>query len=413
MSPRAEHAERHDRAGEARADAADPVVRSRGRDARDSGAVSRPGRIGRVRVLVHEVVSRQHRACQVGVGGVDPGVDDRDDHVGRSGRQLPRRRQAERCVRGMACLRIAGREGSGCGCQCTGHRRGGRDRARALARTAHCRTVASALDSRHARRAARSRCRARARRLLDRHARTPRDPRAVRRGDHVGRVGAHVVQPRARPRRGARGVRRPKAAHAVVRVRCRGVRGRVARVRSRALVRGPRRRAVRSGSRGGGDRHRRSRPPLAGHGERRGRPAVLGRRRRARCRARARCGRDPHGAARLGVDLSRAGASRARAAPRASRDVGRARGCSGRAAVVHRERRLAPRRGRARRSALPRRPPARGRLGDVPGCGRRRRHGHAADRDRGRSHATPLARCRPGRCVRCDPSRPAVWRRSR
>ena len=49
--------------------------------------------------------------------------------------------------------------------------------------------------------------RPRARRLVDRHARAPGDPRPVRRRDHLGGVGAHVVQPRARAARRARRVR--------------------------------------------------------------------------------------------------------------------------------------------------------------------------------------------------------------
>ena len=60
--------------------------------------------------------------------------------------------------------------------------------------------------------------------------------------------------------------------------------------------------------------------------------------------------------------------------------------------LARRERRAAARRRRARRSSLPRRPAARGRVGDVPGRCRRRRHGHAADSDRRRPVAAAVAR---------------------
>ena len=49
--------------------------------------------------------------------------------------------------------------------------------------------------------------RAGARGLVGRHARAPRHPAAVRRGDPAGRVGAHVVQPRPRRGGGAGGLR--------------------------------------------------------------------------------------------------------------------------------------------------------------------------------------------------------------
>ena len=82
-------------------------------------------------------------------------------------------------------------------------------------RSSRCSPRGSARPRELARRAARARRRARARGLVDRHARAARDPRAVRRRDHVGRVGAHVLQPRARGRRRAGGVR----ARAAVRAR--------------------------------------------------------------------------------------------------------------------------------------------------------------------------------------------------
>ena len=88
--------------------------------------------------------------------------------------------------------------------------------------------------------------------------------------------------------------------------RRRRVRGRVARVRPRAVVRGARRRALRAGRRRGAGRDARrsisSRETL-GSDERALRTWVAGRRRRRGARAGG--GRDPHAAPRLGVDLPR------------------------------------------------------------------------------------------------------------
>ena len=115
--------------------------------------------------------------------------------------------------------------------------------------------------------------------------------------------------------------------------------------------------------------------------------------------------RNPHAAARLGVDLPRAGAARARVVARGARSGRSAGAGSRRETVDHRERRAAPRRGRPRRRALPRRAPPGRRVGDVTGRGRRRRDGHAAHRDRRRSPPTPVARRRAGHRVRRDPAR--------
>ncbi len=107
-----EHAERHDAAVEAGADAADAVVRTCGGDARDRRAVTAAGRIGRVRVPVHEVVPGQDRAGEVGMRRVDAGVDDRDDDVRRAGRDFPGLGKVQRRVCGMGRVRVAGSEGA-------------------------------------------------------------------------------------------------------------------------------------------------------------------------------------------------------------------------------------------------------------------------------------------------------------
>ena len=126
--------------------------------------------------------------------------------------------------------------------------------------------------------------------------------------------------------------RRPREAFVagVVRLR-RGVAG----VRARALVRGARRRAVRPGARRRAARHGGTRSPLTCGGERRGGAAHLGRSGRARRRARPCRRRNPHAAARLGVDLPRAGAARAGVAARGARSGRSARAGSRRETVDH------------------------------------------------------------------------------
>ena len=135
---------------------------------------------------------------------------------------------------------------------------------------------------------------------------------------------------------------------------------------------------------------------------------IVGRRGRARRRARP-CGRRrPHAAARLGVDLPRAGAARAGGLARGARSVRPAGTGSRRETVDRRERRAAARRGRPRRRALPRRAPPGRRVGDVTGRGRHRRDRHAAHGDRRRSPPAPVARRRAGHRVRRDPPRRAA-----
>ena len=318
MPPGPDHLKRHEAAGEARADAADAVVRPGGCRSGNSGSVPVGGR--RIGVVVDEVVALQDRTREVRMCGLDTRVDDRDDDLRRAGGQVPGGGEVQGRVRRVRRIGIARRQrGGGRREHACGHRgRGGcSDPARRRRRTVA--TVATGLDSRHAPGVARSRRRARACGFVRRHARAAGDPRRVRRRDHHRRVGADLVQPRARGRRRAGRVRLEEAAARGVRRGRRRLRRGVAGVRARALVRGARRRPVRPGARRGAARHGGTRSPLAGGGERRGGAPHLGCRGRARRRARPCRRRNPHAAARLGVDLPRAGAARAGVVARGAR----------------------------------------------------------------------------------------------
>ena len=184
-------------------------------------------------------------------------------------------------------------------------------------------------------------------------------------------MGVDLVQPR--PRRDRRPGRLPRetTSRAGVRRRHARLRGGVACLRARHLVRRPRRSPLRAGRRRGAARLRRPRPPHRDRRHRRARRSHLGEGGRARRGARPGGGRDPHGDARLGVDLPRAGAARSRSPSPA---VWRLRV---RPLVVPcgpperaRQSRAAPRLGRPHRRALPARAPARRRLAHLA---RRRR----------------------------------------
>ena len=69
---RAEHAERHDAAPEARPDAAEAVVRTGGCGSRDGGAMPVASGVRRVRVVVDEVVARADAPARSGCDGSTP-----------------------------------------------------------------------------------------------------------------------------------------------------------------------------------------------------------------------------------------------------------------------------------------------------------------------------------------------------
>ena len=218
-------------------------------------------------------------------------------------------------------------------------------------------------------------------------------------------MGAHVVQPRARRGCGACGVRFTPAAPRGLCDRRPDLCECVVDLRARTIVRRARRRALRSGGRRGADRHGCARSPCAGRRGGRARAARVGRCRCAGCGTRA-CGwRRPHAAPGLGVDLPRAGAGGPRSAACGSRHHRPIGLCSCRAAVGRRQCRAATRRWWARRGALPRRAPARGRVGDVSRRRGPRRHRDAADGDRRQASESALGRDRARRRSRRDPHR--------
>ena len=124
------------------------------------------------------------------------------------------------------------------------------------------------------------------------------------------RLGAHVVQPRARTPRGARRVPRPAAASQGVRVGSDRVRSVVPGLRPRAVLRGARRGTLVPGCGRSLRRRGRPRPSLRDDWERGSGGPLLGGCRRARRRPRSCGGRGPDRDARLGVDLPRPGATR-------------------------------------------------------------------------------------------------------
>ena len=182
----------------------------------------------------------------------------------------------------------------------------------------------------------------------------------VRRRGHDGGVGADLVQPRARAHRRSGRLRRPAAARAGVRNRHRRLRGGLARLWARTVVRRPARRALHPGGGRGAHRHGRARPPLRDDRQRRpsrtpGSPRASSARRSARPRAassREALGWESIFLVQVPLALvplcCRCGAVTATPLPRA-----------GRAAAPERERRPAPPLRRARGGALPARAPAR------------------------------------------------------
>ena len=107
---RPHHLKWHEAAGEARADAADAVVRPGGCRSGNSGSVPVGGR--RIGVVVDEVVALKDRTREVRMCGVDTRVDDRDDDLRRACGDLPRGGEVQRGVRRMGRVRIAGKQGA-------------------------------------------------------------------------------------------------------------------------------------------------------------------------------------------------------------------------------------------------------------------------------------------------------------
>ena len=242
-------------------------------------------------------------------------------------------------------------------------------------------------------------------RLVGRHARAAGDPRAVRRRDRDPRLGPDVVQPRARARRAAGGLRRPAPADARLRgsaSSCSPAPRSPAHSRRRSSVLVAAR--ARPGCRRRGGRLRRARP--------------AGRRRAARTRRPRGSGRSPAISARrsapppAGSSPSCSAGSRSSSSRRRSFSVAlvalvgvRATPMLGAVERPHvaRERRAAARLGRARGRALPARDPADQRLAARAARRRARRHGDAARGDRGGPlRGTDHAAVGPSR-VRRDP----------
>ena len=212
-------------------------------------------------------------------------------------------------------------------------------------------------------------------------------------------MGAHVLQPRARDRCGTGGVRVSAAASRGVRGGSRRLRDGVPHLWAGAVIRCPRRRTVRPGSRRRLGRDGRTRSPLAGDSERRGGAQGLGDGGRARRRTRPGGRRHSDAAPRLGVDLPRTGSRRARSPARSARRAGAT--CAGTCgpSVDPGQRGTPARRRRARGGALPGRATARRRLGDVSGRSGDRGDGDAAHGDRRRAAQADgrSARCRAWR----------------
>ena len=113
----------------------------------------------------------------------------------------------------------------------------------------HDRRRVGQLGSAHPHRPARPVGRPRPGRLVGRHDRTARDPGPLRRRGRDARLGADLVQPGARARGSAGGLPRASPPDSGLRRRRRPLRGGIARLRLRAVVRAARRRPRRPGCR--------------------------------------------------------------------------------------------------------------------------------------------------------------------
>ena len=177
------------------------------------------------------------------------------------------------------------------------------------------------------------------------------------------------------------------------------------RVRARAVLRRARRRALRSGARRRAPRLRRARPADGGRRVGRARRADVGPGGRDRRRARPRRRRDPHRDARLGVDLPRPGAARARDAPRVLASACPAAGRAGGTTEPRGEPRAPPRLRRPDGGAVPPRAAPRRRLAHSRRRCRDRRDRHAGRRDRHVRGRISLRRPRHALGLRLHPHR--------